>query len=62
MQSSSFKIELDLALEYAISINATNVKLIESILSKKLYVQAVNNTFNPVLNGHKNIRGSKYYK
>jgi len=50
------KIELDLALGYALSINATNVKSIESILSKKLYMQAVNNTLNPVLNGHKNIR------
>lgn len=56
------KIELDLALGYAISINATNVKSIESILSKKLYMQAVNNTLNPVLNGHKNIRGPEYYK
>jgi len=55
-------IELDLALAYAISINATSVKSINSILSKKLYLQAVNNTTNTVLNNHKNIRGKDYYK
>ena len=56
------KIELDLALAYAMSINATSVKSINSILSKKLYMQPVNNTTNPTLNNHKNIRGKDYYK
>lgn len=55
-------IELDLALSYAVSINATSVKSINSILSKKLYMQAVNNTTNTVFNNHKNIRGKDYYK
>ena len=55
-------IELDLALGYATSINAKSVKSIESIVSKKLYMQAVNNIVNPVLNNHENIRGSNYYK
>jgi transposase len=55
-------IELDLALAYAISINATSVKSIESILSKKLYMQPVNNITNKVLNKHKNIRGKDYYQ
>ncbi len=54
--------ELDLALAYATTINATSVKSIESILSKRLYMQAVNNTTNPVLNNHKNIRGKDYYQ
>ena len=56
------KLELDLALGYALSINARSVKSIESILSKKLYKQSANNTTNPVLNNHENIRGSNYYK
>ena len=54
--------ELDLALCYASSINATTVKSIESILSKKLYLQAVNNPVNTVHNDHENLRGSEYYK
>ena len=54
--------ELDLALAYASSINATTVKSIESILSKKLYMQAANNTVNSVHNDHENLRGPKYYK
>jgi len=55
--------ELDMALGYAISINATTVKSIESILSKKLYLQAVNNhAVKPTTPTHKNIRGSEYYK
>ncbi len=56
------KFELDLALSYALTINAKSVKSIESILSKKLYKQSVNNITNPVLNNHKNIRGRDYYK
>jgi transposase len=56
------KIELDLALDYALLINATNVKSIKSILEKKLYTQAINNTTNTVFNKHKNIRGKDYYK
>ena len=55
-------IELDLALGYALSINATSVKSIESILSKKLYMQSANNVTNPVMNKHKNIRGKDYYQ
>jgi len=55
-------LELDLALSYALTINATRVKSIESILSKKLYKRSANNTTNPVLNNHKNIRGRDYYK
>jgi hypothetical protein len=54
-------IELDLALKYAISINATTVKSIESILSKKLYMQPVNNsTTSNVVNNHNNLRGNIY--
>jgi transposase len=54
-------IELDLALKYAISINATTVKSIESILSKKLYIQPANNTAtNDVVNNHDNLRGNIY--
>jgi len=56
------KVELNLALGYALSINAKSVKSIESILSKKLYIQVANNTTNPVLNNHNNIRGANYYK
>ena len=54
--------ELDLALGYASSINATSVKSIESILSKKLYLQAVNNPINTVHNDHENLRGPEYYQ
>lgn len=54
--------ELDLALGYASSINATTVKSIESILSKKLYLQAVNNPINTVHNDHENLRGPEYYQ
>jgi transposase len=54
-------IELDLALGYAITINATKVKSIESILSKKLYMQPANNTTtNNVVNNHENLRGNIY--
>ncbi len=56
------KLELDLALCYALTINAKSVKSIESILSKKLYKQSANNKNNPVLNNHKNIRGKDYYQ
>ena len=54
--------ELDMALGYASSINATTVKSIESILSKKLYLQAVNNPVNTVHNDHENLRGPEYYQ
>ena len=54
--------ELDMALGYASSINATTVKSIESILSKKLYLQAVNNPTNSVHNDHENLRGPEYYQ
>jgi transposase len=54
-------VELDLALGYAITINATKVKSIESILSKKLYMQPANNTTtNNVVNNHENLRGNIY--
>ena len=57
------RMELDLALAYALSINATRVKSIESILDKKLYLQISNNTTtNTVLNNHENIRGKDYYQ
>ena len=57
------KIELNLALSYALKINAKSVKSIESILSKKLYLVVVNNTTKSTLfNNHENIRGSDYYK
>ena len=58
------KLELELALGYAVSINATSVTSIESILSKKLYVKLTNNvsSTNEVLNNHENIRGCDYYK
>ena len=56
------KFELDLALSYALSINAKSVKSIESILSKKLYKQSANNPTNPIFNDHENIRGRDYYK
>lgn len=56
------RVELDMALAYALSINASNVKSIESILSKKLYIQTANNVTSTVINNHKNIRGKDYYK
>ena len=56
------KIELDMALSYALSINARSVKSIESILSKKLYIQVSNNVTSTVINKHENIRGKDYYK
>ncbi len=57
------KYQLDLTLGYAISINATSVKSIKSILSKKLYFKkAANNINNKALNNHENIRGNTEYK
>jgi transposase len=56
------KMELNMALGYANSINATSVKSIESILSKKLYLKATNNPVNSVHNDHENLRGSEYYQ
>lgn len=56
------KVELNLALAYATTINATAVKSIESILMKKLYIQSANNTSNNIFNNHDNIRGPEYYK
>jgi hypothetical protein len=56
------KMELNMALGYASSINATSVKSIESILSKKLYLQALNNSVNSIHNDHENLRGSEYYQ
>jgi len=59
------KSDLDLALAYALGINALSYKSVISILSKKLYLHAVNNTdtekylFNK---HHANIRGSGYYQ
>jgi transposase len=54
--------ELDLALGFALSINAISVKSIESILTKKLYRQPANNTTNKAQNNHENIRGKNYYQ
>lgn len=57
------KVELNLALSYALTIDAKSVKSIESILSKKLYMVAANNVEkNQLFNNHENIRGSDYYK
>jgi cell division GTPase FtsZ len=56
------KIELNLALSYAIKIDAKSVKSIESILSKKLYLVVANTTTSTLFNNHENIRGSDYYK
>lgn len=58
------KTDLELALGYAISINATSVKSIKSILNKKLYLQyPANNIPNlHILNNHNNLRGKDYYK
>jgi transposase len=57
------KYEVDLALGYAMSINATTVVSIKSILSKKLYYKkAANNIINKALNNHENIRGNHEYK
>jgi hypothetical protein len=57
------KYELDLALGYAMSINATTVVSIKSILSKKLYYKKpANNIINQALNNHENIRGNNEYK
>ncbi len=56
------KIELNLALSYALKIDAKSVKSIESILAKKLYLVVVNNTTSNLFNNHENIRGSDYYK
>ena len=56
------KYEVDLALGYALRINATTVASIKSILSKKLYYKkAANNIINPALNNHDNIRGNNEY-
>lgn len=55
--------ELDLALGYAITIGASTVVSIKSILSKKLYYKkAANNISNDVLNNHDNVRGNTEYK
>ncbi len=58
------KVELDLALGYALLINAKSVKSIESILNKKLYLQKPANNVDATsaLNNHDNIRGKNYYK
>jgi len=57
------KYELDLALGYALSINATTVVSIKSILVKKLYYKKVaNNIINQALNNHENIRSNNEYK
>ena len=57
------KYEVDLALGYAMSINATTVVSIKSILSKKLYYKKpANNLINHAQNNHSNIRGNTEYK
>ena len=58
------KEELNLALGYALSINATSTKSIESILSKKLYLLGlpIIASNNAILNTHENLRGKEYYQ
>ena len=58
------KDELNMALEYALDINAYTTKSIESILSKKLYMHKVPNVAinNSILNTHENLRGKDYYQ
>ena len=58
------KENLNLALGYALSINATSTKSIESILSKKLYLLGLPTiaTNNTILNTHENLRGKDYYQ
>ncbi len=57
------KYEVDLALGYAMSINATTVASIKSILSKKLYYKKpANNIINIAQNNYSNIRGNTEYK
>ena len=58
------KENLNLALAYALSINATSTKSIESILSKKLYLLGLPTiaTNNTILNTHENLRGKDYYQ
>jgi transposase len=56
------KTTLDMAMGYANSINTTSVKSIRSILEKKLYLQAVNNTTHAKPSQHENLRGSDYYQ
>ena len=59
------KVELELALMYAMKANATSTKSIRSILDKKLYrLESANNTqATPSLfDTHANIRGADEYK
>jgi hypothetical protein len=58
------KENLNLALGYALSINATSTKSIESILAKKLYLLGLPTiaTNNTILNTHENLRGKEYYQ
>ena len=58
------KENLNLALAYALSINATSTKSIESILSKKLYLLGLPTiaTNNTILNTHETLRGKDYYQ
>jgi len=55
--------QLELTLQYAMSINATTVASIKSILAKKLYYKKpINNIVNLALNNHENIRGNAEYQ
>lgn len=58
------KENLNLALGYALSINATSTKSIESILAKKLYLLGLPTiaSNNAILNTHENLRGKEYYQ
>jgi len=58
------KEDLNLALGYALTINAYSTKSIESILSKKLYLLAIPTVAsnNDILNTHENLRGKEYYQ
>lgn len=58
------KIELDKALEYALTNNISTTASIESILDKKLYLQKPVNNITTVtvelFNNHENLRGNIY--
>jgi hypothetical protein len=60
------KIELELALMYAVGMKTIKTKSIKSILDKKLYLaKSVNNITSPrqsLFDNHINIRGADEYK
>jgi hypothetical protein len=61
------KVDLELALQYALNNKITATKSIRSILEKKLYLgQSLNNTTHKaktsLFNDHENIRGASEYQ